>query len=139
MLGFHPTCGGCAEGTCDPTGSLPLHGSERAKGAFHLGALKIPQPVTIHGYRDHTCPIQDVFVLRGEASCRIAQHLHCHDSGEGLSGIKADVLLKCQLPIEPEAQVPPVLLGPQRKVTHIGCIPQVQQVVKPSPGTGEVE
>lgn len=61
---------------------------------------------------------------------RVIQADHGSGSGQGLGGVTASMLIKAELPVEEEAQVPPDRFWKERDVPHIRGISKIYRGVR---------
>jgi hypothetical protein len=99
---------GGAKSTSNPKSSTTLHLSKRFQLGFDLGKPVEPKSKAICRYRDDTCPVKEAFLLRSKASKRITKHAHGANRGNGFGRVVTDMLMEIELPIEVEAQIPPI-------------------------------
>src|SRR5882757_5565186 len=110
---LHPSCGGRFERPSNPECSSVLHPGHVGHQNLRLGGPMKPELEAVCGHWDHTRPIEEVPLHGSKTAHRVSKHPHSPNSGHSLGGIVSDVLLEKKLPVEIEAQVPPVLFGLQ--------------------------
>ena len=95
--------------------------------------------MAIREHRDHTRPVKEALLHRGDTPGRIAQHSKGLHRREGLCSVKPDVLLRSETPVEEEPQVLPGILGPEGGIAHKRGKPQVNGQRRGVPGPCEVK